>query len=350
MSWFPFWPLLGLLAVAALLPLAAALFGPPRARGRREADLALYRAQLAELERERDAGRLDEAEHRAAMLEVQRRLLTAPAEAGPAAGGRSRWALLGGLAAAPALALALYLPSGIPQMPSAPYAARQAAQREAVAEEDRLLGELRNRLLQLPRGTARARDGWLMLANAERKLGRLDAAAEAFGRALEGQFAPDLARPLVLVLLADRHDAAATARDEAALAEARAMLAALPAESTAAPEGWMILAGGARERGKLDLAAEAYRQVLQRRFDPQLAGQLAQVLLEDNRTEEAGALLADALPQAPGDVGLRFLTGLAQAQSGRTEAARATWQALIAEAPEGVPWRGMVERRMQALP
>ena len=47
MSWFPFWPLLGLMAVAALLPLAAMLFRPAAARGRRDADLALYRAQIA---------------------------------------------------------------------------------------------------------------------------------------------------------------------------------------------------------------------------------------------------------------------------------------------------------------
>ena len=64
------WVLLTLVALAALLPLALAVLRPKAARGRREADMALYRAQLAELDREREAGRLDEAAHRAARVEV----------------------------------------------------------------------------------------------------------------------------------------------------------------------------------------------------------------------------------------------------------------------------------------
>jgi cytochrome c-type biogenesis protein CcmH len=267
-SWFPFWPLLGLLAVAALAPLAFTLFGPPRARGRREADLAHYRAQLAELEREKEAGRMDEAAHRAAVLEVQRRLLTAPEEKGLAATGRGRRVLLGTLVVVPALALGLYLRGGIPAMPSAPYAVRQ----EAAARDEAILGRLRERLMQMPAESEQAREGWVLLGNAERSRGRLEAAAEAYRRALAG------------------------------------------------------------------------------RFDADLASQLAQVLLEDGRTEEAGALLRAALPQAPQHVGLRFLAGLAEARAGRNDSARAAWRALIADAPADAPWRGMVERRMSELP
>lgn len=268
MSWFPFWPLLGLLAVAALLPLAANILGPTRTRGRREADLAVYRAQMAELEREREIGRLDEAAHRAAMLEVQRRLLAAPAEAGPAAGTRSRWVLLGALVAVPALAIGLYLPSGIPEMPSAPYATRQAA----AERDEEVLGTLRARLTQLPPNSDQARDGWALLANAERSRGNLTAAADAYRRALTGK------------------------------------------------------------------------------FDAELTAQLAQVLLEQDRTDEATALLAAALPQAPRHIGLRFLAGLAEAKAGRNDSAKAAWQALIADAPPEAPWRAMVERRMGELP
>ena len=64
------WVLLMLVALAALLPLALAVLRPRAARGRRDADMALYRAQLAELDRERDAGRLDEAAHRAAVVDA----------------------------------------------------------------------------------------------------------------------------------------------------------------------------------------------------------------------------------------------------------------------------------------
>ena len=82
------WIALLLLALAAMVPLVAMLFRPVVTRGRREADLALYRAQLAELDREAAAGRLEGDALRAAQVEVQRRLLQAPAEAAPAARGR----------------------------------------------------------------------------------------------------------------------------------------------------------------------------------------------------------------------------------------------------------------------
>jgi cytochrome c-type biogenesis protein CcmH len=267
-TWFPFWPLLGLLAVAALLPLVAALFGPARARGRREADLALYRAQLAELDREREAGRLDEEAHRAALVEVQRRLLAAPEEAGAAATAPGRRLLAGLLLGVPALALGLYLWTGVPDMPSAPYAARQ----EAAQRDEAILDQLRARLAQLPPGSDQARQGWVLLGNAE------------------------------------------------------------------------------RSRGNLDAAAEAYTKVLAARFDADAAAQLAQVLLEADRTEEAAQLLARALPQAPQHIGLRFLSGLAEERAGRPERAKAIWSALAADAPEGAPWKAMVERRLNALP
>lgn len=263
------WLALGLLALAALAPLALVLFGPPRIRGRHDADLALYQAQLAELERERQAGRLDEAAHRAGVLEVQRRLLAAPDDPAEAArAGRGRAALLATVVLVPGLALGLYLWRGTPDMPSAPYATRQ----EAATRDENLLALLRTRLTTLAPDSDEARQGYVMLGNAERSRGRLDAAAAAYRRALAGQ------------------------------------------------------------------------------FDADLTGQLAQVLLEDDKVEEAARLLAEALPLAPRHVGLRFLGGVAEARSGRPETARTLWGALVAEAPEGAPWRAMVERRMADLP
>jgi len=268
MSWFPFWPLLGLVAVAALLPLAAAFLRPPVARGRREADLALYRAQMAELEREREAGRLDEAGLKGAVLEVQRRLLAAPAEPGTAAAGRGRFTLGLLLVGVPGLALGVYLLNGFPTMPSAPHTLRVAAQ----AQDDAVLGTLRARLEALPPDSPQAHEGWVLLGNAERSRGALPAAGEAFRRALVA------------------------------------------------------------------------------RFDAEIAGQLAQVLLEQDKVEEAVRLLALSLPRAPQSVGLRFLSGLAEQRAGRPENARRLWTALVAEAPADAPWKAMIERRMQDLP
>lgn len=268
------WALIATLALVALLPLLWAAVRRPRdARLRREADIALYRAQLDELEREREAGRLDEAGHRAAMVEVQRRLLAAPADTAPppedsqAARG-ARIAVLGAVALVPAFAIWAYTRTGTPSMPSATYAVRQDAQ----SRDDALLATLRQRLAALDPKSEPARAGYALLGNAE------------------------------------------------------------------------------RGRGKLESAAAAYRDSLRAGFDPAVAGQLAQVLLEQDKTDDARTLLAAALPLAPRDVGLRFLSGLTAARAGQPEDARRIWQALVDEAPAEAPWRAMVQRRMADLP
>jgi cytochrome c-type biogenesis protein CcmH len=262
------WLLAGAVALAALLPLAIALLRPPRARGRSESDLALYRAQLAELDRERAAGRLDEAQHAAATLEVQRRILATPREPEPEAGLRGAGLLGAALFLIPASALGLYLLRGIPDMPSAPHDLR----RQQMEAEERLLQSLRERIAQADPTSEVARQGLLLLGNAERNRGRDEAAAEAWVRALTI------------------------------------------------------------------------------RFEPQLAGDLAELLIERGSHAEAASLLERALAGAAGDPRLRFLVGLAEARAGRTANARSVWQALLADAPRDAPWRGVVERQLQALP
>lgn len=265
------WGLIAALALVALAPLALAALRRPRdARRRREADIALYHAQLAELEREREAGRLDEAAHRAATLEVQRRLLAAPEDAptAPEDARAARVALLGAVALVPAFAVWAYTRTGEPAMPSATYAER----RQVMDRDDALLATLRTRLAALDPKSEPARAGYALLGNAE------------------------------------------------------------------------------RGRGQLEAAAAAYRDSLAAGFDAQVAGQLAQVLLEQDKAAEAQRLLASALPRAPQDIGLRFLSGLAAARAGRPEEARRLWEALIAEAPADAPWRAMVQRRMADLP
>lgn len=146
----------------------------------------------------------------------------------------------------------------------------------------------------------------------------------------------------------ERRDVAA--QEEQLLGLLRQRLATTDPASETARQGWVLLANAERGRGRPDAAAEAYARALAVRFDAELAGQRAQVLLEADRTDEASRFLADALPRAPNHVGLRFLSGLAEARAGRPESARTLWQALVAEAPADAPWRAMVERRMQDLP
>ena len=187
------WLLFLALAALALAPLGLTLLRPPRAKGRHDADLALYRAQLAELEREREAGRLDEPAFAAACTEVQRRLLATPThEASPRA-GRGAATLAAGLFLIPALGLGLYIWHGAPDVPAAPYVERAAA----AARDDALLDQLRARLAMTPPQSEGARQGWLLLGNAERARGRLDAAVEAFARVLVIRPDPGIAAELV---------------------------------------------------------------------------------------------------------------------------------------------------------
>ncbi|KAA2213939.1 c-type cytochrome biogenesis protein CcmI [Teichococcus oryzae] len=210
------WALFLGLAALALAPLGFALFRPVRTTGRREADLALYRAQLAELDRDRAAGRLEEAAHRAATLEVQRRLLTAPDSAAPAHASRGAAALAAFLFLIPAGSFGLYLWRGHPDIPAAPFQERQ----EAAARDDVLLTQLRARLEQTPPNTEAARQGWILLGNAERGRGRTEAAVEAWNRALASRFDPVLAAELAQLHLETENADAASALLVRALAEA----------------------------------------------------------------------------------------------------------------------------------
>lgn len=102
-----------------------------RAASAREADLAVYRDQLAEIERDRGRGLIAEPEAEAARIEVSRRLLAA-ADADampvpiPGALLRRRAASMFALLGIPLLAAGMYFSLGSPNLPGAPLAARLA--------------------------------------------------------------------------------------------------------------------------------------------------------------------------------------------------------------------------------
>jgi cytochrome c-type biogenesis protein CcmH len=115
-----FWMIIAAMTGAAVL---AVLWPLSRRRkvasSAREAELAVYRDQLAEIERDRERGLLVETEAEAARIEVSRRLLAADAvrdEAGASgAVGRRRVAAILSLAGVPLLALMLYGAVGSPE-------------------------------------------------------------------------------------------------------------------------------------------------------------------------------------------------------------------------------------------
>jgi cytochrome c-type biogenesis protein CcmH len=172
-------------------------------RGRQEAALALHRAQLQELDRDLEEGRLVPSEHEAAKLEVQRRLLADAALAEPVQARSSALAI--GLAAllVPATALGLYLSVGHPEFPPKgrdappPLTPEQQAKAEA---DDRALAQLRARLQFMDPHAPRTLEGYLLLGRTELSRGELPEAAAAFQHVLEERFDPTLAAETAEVL------------------------------------------------------------------------------------------------------------------------------------------------------
>jgi cytochrome c-type biogenesis protein CcmH len=124
----------GAAILAVLWPLSRA---GARAASAREADLAVYRDQLAEIERDRGRGLIGEPEAEAARIEVSRRLLAA-ADADampvpvPGALLRRRTASVLALLGIPLLSAGMYFSLGSPDLPGAPLAARLARPQEGM--------------------------------------------------------------------------------------------------------------------------------------------------------------------------------------------------------------------------
>jgi cytochrome c-type biogenesis protein CcmH len=187
------WLAIVLLAAIALAPLALSLRRNSVSRGRREAAIALHRAQLAELDRDLADGRIAPTEHASAMLEVQRRLLAAASSADAASRTNSRAPVALALLLVPLGAIALYLLGGSPGLPSVPLADRIAAARERDARAATLIAQLRQRLTELDPHSEQARQGYILLGNAEATRGRLQEAADAWRTALAARFDPTIA-------------------------------------------------------------------------------------------------------------------------------------------------------------
>jgi cytochrome c-type biogenesis protein CcmH len=182
-----------LLAVLTLLP---ALFRVgATGSGRRDAALALHRAQLLELERDRRQGLIAPDEHGQARLEVQRRLLASADADEPASQARPvrRGTLLLGLALVPVLALALYLPQGHPELAAQPVAKRMREADARLQQDAALVEALRQGLAKIGPDAPQARAGYLLLGQAEASRGNWGAAAAAWRVALQHGFDPSLA-------------------------------------------------------------------------------------------------------------------------------------------------------------
>jgi cytochrome c-type biogenesis protein CcmH len=168
--------------------LAAILMPLARASGRTMRDdaafdLAVYRDQLTELEREKEAGLIPPAEADRARNEIGRRLLKTDRDQvvklSQSSSTLPQMALIATALAVPIFVLGFYALRGSPHLPGVPHAER-LANAEANRDLQALIAKAETHLAANPRDAA----GWRALAPAYRSLGRYDLAARAYAQAL----------------------------------------------------------------------------------------------------------------------------------------------------------------------
>jgi len=229
----------------ALMTAAAvwAVLWPLARRGsdlRSGSDVAVYRDQLAEIERDRAAGLIGENEAAGAQVEISRRLIAAadaqaevPADAASAT-WRRRAVAVAALTLLPLGAAAFYLALGSPSLPDQPLAARVAGAR-GNPSIDTLIAQVEDHLSGHPEDGR----GWEVIAPVYLRIGRFDDAVKARRNALKLN--------------------GATAERESALGEALVFAAngIVTAEAKAAFERAVALdTNGVQARYFLGLAAE----------------------------------------------------------------------------------------------
>lgn len=178
------WFILGTMTAVALAAVAW-----PLARGRSLAsgasDLAVYRDQLEEIERDRADGRIGHDEFEAARVEVSRRLLDAAASAGSATAETQPrpWRRVAALAIAvmalPLVAVPFYILVGSPGLPGEPLVSRATGENEG-APIAALILRIERHLETNPNDGR----GWEVIAPVYLRLERYDDAVKARRNAL----------------------------------------------------------------------------------------------------------------------------------------------------------------------
>jgi cytochrome c-type biogenesis protein CcmH len=220
-------------------------------------EAAVYRDQLAEVERDRARGVIPAAEAVAAHTEIARRLIaaaekpaTASGDTGPGATRRRRGVAVLALVALPLLASAGYMTLGRPDLPDRPLAARQQEPAGAAGLDD-LMARVEAEVSRRPEDGR----GWEVLAPVYLRTGRAADAATAFGNAIRllGSTAPREA---------GRGEALTLAADGQVTSEAKAAFDRALALEPAQPQARFYLARAAEQAGDFATASRFYRALL----------------------------------------------------------------------------------------
>ncbi|MGB3389830.1 MAG: c-type cytochrome biogenesis protein CcmI [Pseudaminobacter sp.] len=168
-------------SVAVLLPLTGS---SRRASAGNQHDLAVYRDQLAEVDRDAARGLIQPADAEQARAEIARRILKADS-LGDRTANKARWSLagrvLGGVAVllVPLSSWGLYAALGSPDVPSQPLQAR-LMQNPTDSSVDELIARAEGHLASNPQDGR----GWDVLAPIYLRLGRYEQAVTAYRNAI----------------------------------------------------------------------------------------------------------------------------------------------------------------------
>ena len=178
-----FWLIAAALVAFVLLLLLRGLAAPRLAITSADEDVAFFRAQDAEIDRQLAIGMIDEAEARSAKAEAARRLIALTRQSGPeekSDARRSRLARILVALAVPALAMPIYLRLGAPDLPAQPFASRTDLNRSQV-DLERMVERLDAHLVDAPNDAK----GFELAYPVYMRIGRYDQAQAAAQRLIE---------------------------------------------------------------------------------------------------------------------------------------------------------------------
>jgi cytochrome c-type biogenesis protein CcmH len=285
---------------------------------------AIYRDQLAELDREVASGTADAAQVQASRTEIARRLLAADAKAAaeapaaPPAPARTRSYWLAAMLAVglPVAAVALYWTLGQPQyITGTPGAQTVAAAAGEHTDLRPLVAELQARLQTAPDDL----EGWVTLARTQFQLGDHAAAAEAYARAIA------LAGPDEVALRGERGEAVVLTADGIVTEMAMADFAAVLQQRPTDPRARYYSALGKAQSGKLRAALDDWQALV--RDSPVGAPWLPAV-------NEQIRVVAESLGEPVAPVTPSTAAGPQAGMSGASPAATALARRLLSDAAE----------------
>ena len=255
------WVIFALMTAAAIFAVLWPLGRGPRA-ARGGSDVLVYKDQLQEIDRDRAAGLIGDAEAEAARLEVSRRLLAAAegeskpamekpsAAVSPASARRRKMAMVTALVILPLLPPSLYVALGSPDLPGQPVFARDNATHEGESIAA-LVSQVEAHLAHDPNDGR----GWELLAPVYMRLNRFDDAVEASRKslALNGETA---------TRRADLGEALTAAADGVVTAEAKLDFVRAVALDAHEAKARYFLGLAAEQDGKNEEAAGIWRSLL----------------------------------------------------------------------------------------